>query len=131
MMEHSAKLENLHYFVEEAGKLALEAGLSPTEATRVELCVEEVVVNIVNYAYPDETGVVRMECSSDDEKFIVTISDEGVSFDMSLQTPPDITSSAAERGIGGLGIFLVKELMDEVEYRRENDTNILVLGKKL
>lgn len=129
MIKRPAKLEYLSFFVEEAGRLAEEAGLPPSEIGRIELCVEEVVVNIMNYAFPDGVGSLRMECACDKDVFTVTVWDKGIPFDMSQREDPDITSNAEDRAVGGLGVFLVKELMDEVVYKRENGTNILTLKK--
>jgi anti-sigma regulatory factor (Ser/Thr protein kinase) len=131
MIEYSAELNNFPKFVDEARRAAVAAGLSKAEITRIELCVEEVVVNIINYAYQESGGALRMSCSSDKSNFIITIEDDGVPFDMLQKEDPDINASAEERQIGGLGVFLVKELMDEVVYSRKNNKNVLVLKKKL
>jgi sigma-B regulation protein RsbU (phosphoserine phosphatase) len=131
MIEHPAELDNLTKFVDEARRAALAAGLSATEVTRIELCVEEVAVNIINYAYQKSGGVLRMSCSNDKFNLTITIEDDGVPFDMLQKEDPDIDAPAEDRPIGGLGVFLVKELMDEVVYTRENKKNVLVLKKNL
>ena len=132
MIEYPAKLENLEFFIKEAKSVSMTAGLSPSEVGRVELCVEEVVVNIINYAYPEgEEGFVRMECSNERDAVIIKIEDAGIAFDMSQKEDPDISSDAEDRAIGGLGVFLVKELMDEVIYSREENLNVLVLRKNI
>lgn len=131
MIEHPAKLENLAEFVEEVGAQAVDAGFSMAEATRMELCVEEVVVNIINYAYPKNEGLIRMRCSKEPAEFVITIEDEGIPFNMLEKEDPDLDATADEREIGGLGVFLVKELMDEVIYNRDNGVNTLVLKKYL
>ena len=131
MIEHTAKLENLEGFVEEVGRQAADAGLSAAEITRMELCVEEVVVNIINYAYTENEGSLRMNCSKDSAEFVITIEDKGIPFNMLEKEDPNVDAPADEREIGGLGVFLVKELMDEVIYSRENGVNTLVLKKHL
>ena len=131
MIEHAAKMEHLAEFVEEVNRRATEAGLSMTEITRLELCVEEVVVNIINYAYPEDEGSLRMNCSKEQTNFVITIQDEGIRFNMLEKEAPDVDAVADDREIGGLGVFLVKELMDEVIYSRKNGINTLVLKKHL
>ena len=131
MIEHTAKLKYLAEFVEEVNRRATEAGLSMAEVTRMELCIEEVVVNIINYAYPEEEGSLRMNCSKEQTDFVITIEDEGIQFNMLEKEDPDVDAAADDREIGGLGVFLVKELMDEVIYTRENGVNTLVLKKHL
>lgn len=92
------------------------------------LAVEEAVVNIINYAYGDTKGDFEIACASHkDGRFTVEISDTGIPFNILLMPPPDITADIAERRIGGLGVHLIKNLMDEVAYRYEDNRNILTL----
>ena len=100
---------------------------------QTELAVEEIFVNIAHYAYKDETGEVWVSCELDKEKNLFTIifEDTGIPFDPLKRDDPDVTASAEERGIGGLGIFLTKKLMDEVRYENRDGKNILTLIKKL
>ena len=131
MIEHVSKLENLELFMNEIRRCAASAGLSSSAAGRVELCVEEAVVNIMSYAYPAGAGPFRLDCSNDGETLTITIEDRGVPFNMLERESPDLTLSASEREPGGLGIFLIKEFMDDVEHRREGDRNVLVLRKRI
>ena len=100
---------------------------------QTELAVEEIFVNIEHYAYKDETGEVWVSCELDKEKNLFTIifEDTGIPFDPLKRDDPDVTASAEERDIGGLGIFLTKKLMDEVRYENRDGKNILTLIKKL
>ena len=82
------------------------------------------------YAYPGQSGQVLVEVAKG-EKLIFTITDSGVPFDPTQKEEVDITLSAEEREIGGLGIHLVRQIMDEVKYERTNNQNILTLVKKL
>ena len=84
----------------------------------------------VHYAYPGKSGQVLVECDKSD-KLVFTITDSGVPFDPTQQEDPDMTQSAEERPIGGLGIFLVRQIMDDIRYERKDDKNILTLTKKL
>lgn len=95
------------------------------------LAVEEAVVNVMGYAYPIETtGEVKVRSTSDGHTVKFVISDQGKYFDPTEIEKPDITLGADDRPIGGLGILLVRELMDSVNYERVNNYNILTLSKK-
>ena len=98
----------------------------------INLALEEAVVNVMEYAYPkDEHGQVMVEAWRSNGNICFAISDSGVAFDPTQQKEADTTLSAEERPIGGLGIFLVNQLMDSVTYERKDDKNILLLVKKL
>ena len=96
----------------------------------INLALEEAVSNVMLYAYPGKSGRVLVECDKSD-KLVFTISDGGIPFDPTQQEDPDVTQNAEERPIGGLGIFLVRQIMDDIHYERKDDKNILTLTKKL
>jgi sigma-B regulation protein RsbU (phosphoserine phosphatase) len=96
--------------------------------TPINLALEEAVVNVMNYAYPGRNGQVLVEFEKTD-KAVFTITDSGIPFDPTQQAEADTSLSAEERPIGGLGIFLVRQLMDEVRYERIDDKNVLTLIK--
>ena len=96
----------------------------------INLALEEAVSTVMLYAYPGKSGQVLVECDKSD-KLVFTITDSGVPFDPTQQEDPDVTQSAEERPIGGLGIFLVRQIMDDIRYERKDDKNILTLTKKL
>ena len=100
---------------------------------QINMSVEEIFVNIANYAYSSHKGNVSVdvEFSSDPPKITITFTDNGVPYDPLSKDDPDITLSANERNIGGLGIFLVKKMMDQVCYEHLNGQNILNITKKL
>ncbi len=99
----------------------------------IDLAVEEVFVNIAQYAYAPDTGDAEILVRTDDDSGTIEIEfrDSGVPFDPLAKPDPDVTLTAEERRIGGLGIFLVKKNMDEVTYRRQDGQNILTLTKKV
>lgn len=98
----------------------------------VNLALEEAVSNVMLYAYSEDgSGQVLVEADKSPDKVVFTISDSGKPFDPTAQAEPDITLSAEERPIGGLGIHLVRQIMDEVKYERTNDKNVLRLVKEL
>ena len=100
---------------------------------QTQLAVEEIFVNIAHYAYKDKAGEVNVLCELDKEKNLFTIifEDTGIPFDPLKRDDPDVTATAEERNIGGLGIFLTKKLMDEVRYENKDGKNTLTLIKKI
>jgi len=107
---------------------AREAGLDEKRALEMSLALEEVLVNIFTYAYPRERGVVEIRCSPREPgRLAVEVRDQGVPFNCLSWKEPDLERGIEDRPIGGLGIFLFRRLASRVEYRREEDTNILSL----
>ena len=129
----------LHNDVQQISKLAdfvdaiaEEASIDPSLAMSLNLALEEAVTNVVMYAYPaGEEGDVDIVAELSDGSLLFTISDKGIPFDPTKKEDADITLGVEERQIGGLGIFLVRQLMDTVEYERKDDYNILTMKKKL
>ena len=96
------------------------------------LAMEEAVVNVMNYAYPAGThGDVNIEAEANDERLKFTIIDRGAPFDPTTKVNVDTTLSVEDRPIGGLGIHLMRQLMDSINYERINGKNVLTLRKKL
>ncbi|MCF0175065.1 MAG: ATP-binding protein [Bacteroidales bacterium] len=109
--------------------------LSLPDKTRKQLLIsaDEIFTNIASYGYPSGDGhaKVMVELDTENEEFSIVFSDKGVPYNP-LETPdPDLTKPIEEREAGGLGVFVVKKMMDVVEYRREEDCNILTLKKKI
>ncbi|WP_099464442.1 MULTISPECIES: ATP-binding protein [Parabacteroides] len=100
---------------------------------KLNLVLEEAVSNIIFYAYkPGEKGCsINIVVSYDKGWLTLMLIDSGIAFDPTKRENPDITLSADERPIGGLGIFLIKQIMDEVSYRREKKQNVLIMKKKI
>ena len=96
---------------------------------KLRLCIEEVVENIVNYAYDGGDGWVEVGTQLDGDILTITLKDEGIPFNPLEKEDPDITLSAEERQIGGLGIFLCKQMMDQLEYERVGNCNIFKMIK--
>lgn len=93
--------------------------------------VEEIFINIASYAYEGGEGTAVLETEINADAIKLVFKDQGIPFDPLAKPDPDITLSAEERGIGGLGIYMVKKMMDQVSYVRSNGWNILTLEKKL
>jgi serine/threonine-protein kinase RsbW len=123
-----AKLENLERLIEFVSESANEQGIDRKRIVEIEISTEEALVNIFNYAYQNMDGEVAVVCKSDDnDKFIIEIEDSGVPFNLLSLKEPDTNLDISERKIGGLGIFLIRKLMDDIQYRREEDRNVLTL----
>ena len=101
--------------------------------TAISVAIEEVFVNVAHYAYGGGEGDMTLGIGFDDETRTITfrMTDRGVPFDPLKKPDPDITLSADEREIGGLGIFITKKTMDTVAYAYENGENILTMIKKI
>jgi serine/threonine-protein kinase RsbW len=107
---------------------ATAAGFLPQRVMEIELAVEEALANICLYAYPDSRGEVEVRCMQDETRhFSIELIDSGIPFDMLARPAPDFTGDAARRPIGGLGIPLIRALMDNATYHREGAQNILRL----
>ena len=121
-------IPQLHEFVTEiASSLAIDEAL----AMQLDLALEEAVVNPMTYAYPPGTqGVIDILAMADDSKVAFVIKDSGIPFDPTTKDDVDTTLSADERPIGGLGIFLVRQIMDSINYERVGKQNVLTLIKK-
>ena len=117
----------LNQFIQSVGqRLNLEAAMT----SQLMLAVEEAVVNVMNYAYPIGTaGEVNISAQCTDKDIKVIITDEGKAFDPTTTNKADTTLNAEERPIGGLGILLVQQLMDTINYERSNGKNVLTLKK--
>ena len=112
--------------------VAEEVALDMSLAMSLNLAIEEAVVNVMEYAYPDgEKGNGEIEVTVDEGWLTFIISDSGIAFDPTSKEDADTTLSAEERPIGGLGIFLVKKLMDTIEYQRTDGKNVLTLRKNI
>ena len=129
----SATVENLDVvmgFVEEHLE---EYGCPMKAQMQVALAVEEIYVNIAHYAYNPDVGpaTIRVEVHEEPLEVVITFMDKGKPYDPLAKEDPDITLSIEERDIGGLGIFLVKQTMDDVHYEYSDGSNILTIIKKL
>ena len=123
------QIPQLAEFVE---TIAREKSLEQSLAMSLNLALEEAVTNVILYAYPEGSdGLVEIEAILKEKRLDFIISDSGVAFDPTQKPDTDITLGVQERRIGGLGILMVKTIMDKVEYRRENGKNILSMTKHI
>ena len=98
---------------------------------QLDIAVEEMFVNVAHYAYAPNEGDVLIRCDVEDGIASVTLEDSGIPYDPLAKPDPDVTLSAEERQIGGLGIFMVKKSMDEVFYEYKDGKNIFTMKKKI
>jgi anti-sigma regulatory factor (Ser/Thr protein kinase) len=126
-----ARLENLpkiNDFIAAAMKqLGVEKNLH-----NVQLAVEEACINIIKHSYSGKGGMITISCEVKANHLVITMRDRGKAFDPTSVPPPDLESEIHERRVGGLGMHLMKELMDEVRYSFDTaEGNKLVMKKKL
>ena len=105
---------------------AVAAGIAENELAKLDLVLEEILINVARYAYTPGTGEVEVAYAQAGPcKLHVEIADYGRIFNPLTADPPDLSRGLADRPIGGLGVFLVKSMVDSIAYRREGDQNIL------
>lgn len=128
------EISRLAPFMEE---VADAYSIAPDVAFKVNLALDEALANSISYAYPEgtegsiclEAEMVEREDKAEGGELVFRIIDQGVAFDPTQEGEVDTTLSVEERPIGGLGIFLIKQMMDSVTYCRIDDKNILTLRK--
>ncbi|MCR5795561.1 MAG: ATP-binding protein [Solobacterium sp.] len=110
-----------------------EAGCPIKAQTQIDVAVEEIFVNIAHYAYAPGKGkaTVSVEVSKPDSMVTITFKDRGIPYNPAEKIDPDVTLSVEEREVGGLGIFMVKQLMDHMSYEYRDGQNVLHLQKKI
>ena len=108
-----------------------EHGCSERALMQIDVAIDEIFGNIAHYAYEGESGGVTVQIDVRDGVAEITFIDEGVSFNPLLSKEPDMSLSAEEREVGGLGIFLVKRTMDDLKYERRDGRNILKIIKRI
>ena len=126
-----ASLENLQEVIAFVDGFVEELGASMKAQMQIDVAVEEIFVNIASYAYAPDTGDATIKIGKDPEnnKVFITFVDSGKPYNPIEKEDPDITLSAEERGVGGLGIFMVKKSMDDMRYERKDGCNVLTIVK--
>jgi sigma-B regulation protein RsbU (phosphoserine phosphatase) len=124
-----AELQRLNQLVSD---FAESHGLPSELVFRLTLVLEEIITNVISYGYEDEMEhEISVRLSWEDPDMKIEVEDDGRPFNPLEAPPPDMVKPLAERPVGGLGIHLVREMMDKLEYRRENDKNLLVLKTRV
>jgi serine/threonine-protein kinase RsbW len=128
---YAAKFENLDEIREHVGEQARAAGFDEKAIYAVQLAADEAASNIIEHAYEGhQDASFKLRCEYSKGRLIMTFQDQGKSFDFSKVAKPDITADLSERKIGGLGIYLMHKLMDEVVYKVTDSGNYLTLIKR-
>lgn len=132
-MTIEANIDNLKTVTEFVNEQLEENNCSPKAQMQIDIAIDELFGNIAHYAYSPKTGTatVQIEVQPFPLSVIITFIDNGVPYDPLAATEPDITASAEERKIGGLGIYLVKKSMDEISYEYSKGKNILRIKKNI
>ena len=124
---HLSELEKVAQFIEEIGD---ELGLDLELQMNLNLVLEEMVVNVIDYAYPEGTEAdIELLAKSDGKELTFVISDQGREFDPTAKEDSDMSANPAERKLGGMGIYIVKNIMKKVTYQRLDGKNLLTMTK--
>ena len=123
------ELERVNQFVEEIGE---ELGLDMELQMNLNLVMEEMVSNVIFYAYPEgSTADIELVAESDGKELTFVLSDKGKEFDPTAKIDADPDVNPAERDIGGMGIYIVKNIMNQVTYQRLEGKNLLTMKKSI
>lgn len=123
-----AKLERLHELLGTVTESARSYGFFDEKIGEIRIAAEEAIVNIIKHAYAKAPGDVNVSCGIDESnRFFIEIVDQGIPFDPLSSSPSTPVGSVSSRSIGGLGIFFMMEMMDEVRYKRKEENNILTI----
>ncbi len=127
------QLENLTQVASFVEEICEELGLGADWVFNLNLVLEEAMTNVIMYAYPEgeKHEIWLLVQKEPDSMLTLVLEDEGIAFDPTEVPDADVTLSAEERPIGGLGIFLIRQIMDEVTYERANNRNILTMRKNI
>ena len=126
-----ATIENLNAINEFIDGFLEENGCAVRAQMQIDLAVEEIYVNIAHYAYGDSVGKAEVKVENNNGEITIVFSDSGVPYNPLEKDDPDITASADDRQVGGLGIFLTKKNMDVVLYEYKDGKNILTMKKRI
>lgn len=125
-----SKSENLNTLLLEIEELIEDKRISIKSKLQLELIIEELFVNICSYAYEDVGDIkIQYELLEDPLRIIVTFIDTGIEFNPLNKIGPDLTLTAEQRDVGGLGLTIVRKNVDKIDYKYENNQNILTIEK--
>ena len=131
-VQFSAKFEFLDEIREFVGDIARAGGFDTKDVYNIQLAADEAASNVIEHAYEGvSNGLLELSCGVKGNIITIILVDHGESFDPSEIPMPDLKADLSERKIGGLGIFLMRKLMDEVHYEtRPNNSNVLTMTKR-
>jgi len=126
------QVDDLQHVAEFVEEIADELQLPPELTMNFNLVLEEMVSNVIFYAYPKENDQpIILNATADDNTISFIITDEGRAFDPTAQEDADMSVNPADRQLGGMGIFITRQIMDDVSYQRINGCNILTMTKQI
>ena len=125
-----SRLEEIPKISSELEQCMQSMGFSDDQILDLQLAVEEAITNIIRHGYEKTPGTIAIRCTAGDEDITIEISDSAPAFDPLGVPEPDTSADIDQRGIGGLGIFLIRRVTDSATYRYEQEKNILTLTKK-
>jgi len=126
-IELKALVDNYVFLSDWLSNIIAALGINSKLANKINVCSEEIFVNIASYAYPKQAGMTNILFAKTDNEIMLKFEDEGLEYNPLQKEDPDITLSYDERPIGGLGIFIVKEMSKNIEYERKDNKNILTI----
>ncbi|MGI6455942.1 MAG: ATP-binding protein [bacterium] len=131
-MVFPARLEELANICQVVTEAARSVGMGDKNIWKLETAVDEACTNITCYGYKGrDNGTIKLAWKREGDYFRITIEDEGIPFDQSQPTKPDLNSDLCERQTGGLGRFIMHQFLDDMHYEHRNNKNILTLVKKI
>ena len=132
-MRMKAVLENVPRAIECVTEWAQKAGFDERTLYEIQLAVDEACANVVDHAYQGaDPGDIEVSCCLDDQILTVQVRDWGTGFDLTSVADPDLDAPLEERTLGGLGLFLVRQVMDDVQFRSDPELgNELMMSKRL
>ena len=128
-----AKVANLQEVLDFVDEYLMSLHCPMKIRMQIDVAVEEIFVNVASYAYAPGTGnvTVRMDSADSPRSAVITFIDKGIPYNPLAKADPDVTLSAEDRAIGGLGIYMVKKSMDKMEYEYTDQKNVLKMYKNI
>lgn len=129
---YPARLESLPRFIDTLRKAAGKAGLHDSKLREAELVTEEALTNIFTYAYQEQAGFVEIACGTTGaDEFVIRLIDQGIPWDINSVQKPNLLATLDDRQVSGLGIHLIKQIVHDVQFRRDGHSNILTMTIKI
>jgi anti-sigma regulatory factor (Ser/Thr protein kinase) len=128
----AANMDNFDDILDFVQSQVEKTGFSKKKTQEIRLACEEIIINIINYAYPDKKGNIEIHCDTTTrggKGYQIKIIDWGIPFNPLSNPEPDTSIPIENREIGGLGIYLVRNVMDKIDYQRDGEKNILICVK--
>ena len=122
--------KNLDTAIKFIAKQLQKLDCTPEKCLEITVCVEELFINIAQYAYKDNIGYVEIQFEHTDDVVSIRLIDDGLEFNPLKNADPDVTIPISKQKVGGLGIYMVKRSMDSIDYKRVDNKNILTICKK-